>query len=626
MLHLNSTTANLQAVIELHKIEIIRQELVINAQTVQSHLYSFGTSFGPELDVIVDNVIKLDDSSRKCLQCHHDETMTLRLKEVTALVDQYQDSLSALITTTANKQRIESLRAVTIGIGDTILQRSEEMSAIAGNLLKKRTEDSLNEINRSRIILLTTLFLSSILALIIAATMTRQITEPIYELVEATRHIQDGELGYTTSTPASGEFAELVDSFNQMSVSLNKSNKQVKRNIASLSNLYKVTLTFHSITNATDIFRELARGTSDLVGADQVGLMLIEEDEFVHQYPAAGLDMESTKKLRFPKDVILKLYEPSKRHAYIANEMSSDSPSAATDAALNVRNFMFVWIRQKGEIIGLIRVANKRTGDFTSEDVQPIAILANNVSVALENAKLYNDLRMQMKQIKDAQEQLIQAAKLVAIGELSSNVAHELNNPLTTILGYIDLMLEEATDNEMVRDLEVMKNECLRSKGITRQLLEFARKRPLNKQVMDVSKPLKEAISLMEMQTKSSKVNIVTEFGSDLVITGDENQLKQVYLNIINNAIHAMDAEGTLTISTGNIADKVLISFKDTGHGIDTKHLNRIFEPFFSTKQEKGTGIGLSVSYKIIQSHDGTIEVESTKGKGTTFTVALPKG
>ncbi len=625
MFYLFKTTTNLKSVINLHKVEIIRQELLINAQLVQSHLYSFGTSFGAELDVIVENVINLDNSARGCLQCHHEENVTLKLEEVVSLVEQYQDSLSYLITTSANEDRVNRLKLVAIGVGTTILDRIRDMSIIAGEKLQLRTTLSLNEVKHSRNVLIATLVLSAFIAIAIAMSMIKMVTEPVYELVKATRHIQDGETGYTTSYRGTGEFKELVESFNEMSISLDQSNKKVHKHISNLSNLDSITLTFHSITNETDIYLEMARGATDLVGAEQAGYMVVEGDEFVHTYPASGLDLAATKKIRFPRDQIMDLYDTTNRRAYVNNSVTGCSPTAEVDRALNVRNLALVWVRRKGEISGAIRVANKRSGDFTPEDIQSLSILANNVSVALDNASLYNDLRNQMQQIKDAQEQLIQAAKLVAIGEISSNVAHELNNPLTTVLGYIDLLMEEKGHEDLQADFETMKKECLRAKGIIRQLLEFARKRPMKMMRLDIKKALISVIKLVSIQIRDSNIEIKTDFEKGVLISGDPNQIKQVFINIIHNAFHAMEQEGILEIRTISNDKDVRISFKDNGPGITEGDVPRVFEPFFSTKSEKGTGIGLSVSYKIIKEHNGIIEVESTYGQGATFTVVLPK-
>lgn len=622
--YLYNTTNNLQSVISLHRVEIIRQDLVINAQTVQSHLYAYGTAYGQELDVIIDNVIALDESAHSCLGCHHTQEITQRLEEVTSLVEQYQEAMSYLMTSSANEERIQRLRTVAIGIGTTLLDKVQQMSFIAGNKLNDKTVRSLNEINNSRSILIVTLVLSFFIAIAIAVGITKQMTEPINELLGATRRIKAGEFGYTTPYKTPGEFGELIDSFNDMSLSLDESNKKVMRHLHSLSNLYSITLMFHSTTEPSEIGRELVYGVAELVGAEQCGLMVIRDDELVHQLPVVGLDDESAALLRIPIARVMEIYAPSNRRAFYLNDDMYKSPTAELDKRLGVHNLMYVWVRQKGKLIGAIRVANKRGGPFTEEDVRPMAILANNLSVALENAQLYEDLRRQMRELKDAQEQLVQAAKLVAIGELASNVAHELNNPLTSVLGYAELLREEHDISIIMRDLSVIEKETLRAREIVRQLLEFSRKRPMVVKAVDVNRLLDEVLSLVFLKARGSKVGIHKLYRADIPIMADGNQLKQVFVNLINNAVFAMKGKGELSIETNAEGQFVHVLISDTGEGIPKELMVRIFEPFFSTKKEKGTGIGLSVSYKIIESHHGKIDVKSDEGKGTTFTVTLP--
>jgi signal transduction histidine kinase len=624
MLFMYKTTKDLRSVIDLHRVEIIRQDLVISAQTVQSNLYTFGTIFGPELDIIVDNVIELGDSANSCLKCHHSKEITDRLHEVNTIVEQYKDALSYLITTSANPERLERLRAVGINIGGALLTKTQEMAVIAGERLNTMSIDAIEEIENSRIILIVTLVLSFFIALAIAITMTRQITEPIYELVDATRKIKSGELGYTTTSTATGEFGELMESFNDMSQSLKGSNEKIMQNLHNLSNLYSTTLTFHAITSKDDIYREVAYGVSEIVGAEQCGLMLPEDGHFVHMWPAVGLDETAISTLSVPTEKIVDRYRNTKRRALVINDNIQDSPIAEADLKLGVKNLMYLWVRHKGNLIGTIRVANKKAGDFTEEDIHPLAILANNLSVALENAKLYEDLKGQMLELKNAQEQLIQAAKLVAIGELASNVAHEINNPLTSILGYAELIKEETDPASIMRDLEVIENESLRARDIVHQLLEFSRKRSLEMKNIDINDLLKEVMGLVQLQLKDTKITINEDYSDIPSTEGDPNQLKQVFLNLINNAMFAMQDQGTLGISTKTFGNNIHVAISDTGRGMSKEVLSRIFEPFFSTKKEKGTGIGLSVSYKIIQSHKGRLEVESEEGKGSTFTLILP--
>jgi len=627
MLYIYRTTNNLRSVIALHRVEIIRQNLVINAQTVQTHLYTIGTQFGKDLDVIVENVTNLDNSVRSCLGCHHNPGMSARLNELAGIVDDYKTSLSTLITTSANPARLGRMRADAIETGSYFLGKAQEMAFIADKSLNEKTVNALKEINNSRAILVITLVISFFIALAIAASMTRRITEPINNLVQATRRIKSGDLGYITDYRAPDEFGELVNSFNDMSASLKENNQRIMHYLHNLSNLYSISLTFHSITSRSDIFRELVNGIVEITGVEQCGLILreeVEEGEYSHLETAVGVPPEAAVKMKVKARVFEEMYAASKRRALILNDNIELSPTWQVDRELGVRNIIFVWVRQKGRLIGAIRAANKRDGNFTEEDFRLLAILSNNFSVALENWKLYEDIRRQVKELKDTQEQLIQAAKLVAIGELASNVAHEINNPLTSILGYAELMKEERDPANILKDLEIIERESLRAREIVHQLLEFSRKKPLEIKVLDINRLLDGVLELTAVNFKGRKMNLKRDYGQIPVIKGDENQLKQVFLNIINNAIFSMDGEGVLGLRTYLAGEMVGIEISDTGKGIPKDILDRIFEPFFTTKKEKGTGLGLSISYKIVQSHNGKIEVETEEMKGSRFTVKLP--
>ena len=230
-----------------------------------------------------------------------------------------------------------------------------------------------------------------------------------------------------------------------------------------------------------------------------------------------------------------------------------------------------------------------------------------------------------MKELKETQEQLVQAAKLAAIGELASNVAHEINNPLTSILGYAELIREEKNLESIMQDIEIIMSESIRARDIVHQLLEFARKRPLDMKEISVNSVVKDVLSLVNVKFKDAKIKLHESYSEVPFIRGDQNQLKQVFLNILNNAIDSIsDGGGVITIRTARQLDNAVVQITDNGHGIQEDVLPRIFEPFFTTKREKGTGLGLPISYKIVQSHQGKIEVNSRPGEGTVFSVFLP--
>jgi two-component system NtrC family sensor kinase len=237
------------------------------------------------------------------------------------------------------------------------------------------------------------------------------------------------------------------------------------------------------------------------------------------------------------------------------------------------------------------------------------------------------ELQALLKQLKETQSQLVQSAKLAAIGELAAGVAHELNNPLTSILGFAELAASGlAPDNPGQRNLEVVIAEARRARDIVRNLLEFARQNEPQTEPTDVNQTLHQTLALIRTHVEREAVQIVEQYASDLDrIPMDAGQMKQVFLNLITNAAHAMPEGGKLTVSTVRLKGGVAVRFTDTGRGIPTQDLKRLFEPFFTTKPT-GTGLGLSVSLGIVQQHGGEIEVESRVGEGSTFTIWLPGG
>ncbi len=281
----------------------------------------------------------------------------------------------------------------------------------------------------------------------------------------------------------------------------------------------------------------------------------------------------------------------------------------------------------QGRVTGRLRawVASR---DLSPDDAEQILrIVASQVAVAAENARLYEGLRRQMEELRQTQAQLVQSAKLAAIGELAANVAHEINNPMTSILGYATLMLDEGVDATTVTEyLKTIQSEAMRIRETVRALLDFSRQRDFTTEHVDISQAIKDTLALVRRHATLSNIAVAEKYDPNLpLIEVDVPQCKQVFLNLITNALDAMPHGGTLTVRTSRDGDFVRIDFADTGGGIPEANLARIFDPFFTTKPAvKGTGLGLSVSLGIVQSHGGTIDVTSEMGKGSVFSVKLP--
>ncbi|MCC6499057.1 MAG: GAF domain-containing protein [Anaerolineales bacterium] len=306
---------------------------------------------------------------------------------------------------------------------------------------------------------------------------------------------------------------------------------------------------------------------------------------------------------------------------------------------------MCVAIRDGMKILGIIDVESSSRNAFTHNDFMALESLAGILASVITSADQYQrlestinqlratqiELRERMDAQRKAENRLLQAAKLAAVGEMAAGIAHELNNPLTSVTGFAELALGELPDeNQTRKDLELVVREAKRARDVVRRLLDFARQGESTRARASLNEVTDDVVALSRHLIHTSGVTLKIHFEESLSwVMIDANQIKQVALNLVHNALQAMPDGGALEITTAlgkrNERDWALLTVRDTGVGIPQEDLSRIFEPFFTTKSDRGgTGLGLSVTYGIVTDHGGTIEVESEPGKGSKFTVWLP--
>ncbi len=218
--------------------------------------------------------------------------------------------------------------------------------------------------------------------------------------------------------------------------------------------------------------------------------------------------------------------------------------------------------------------------------------------------------------------------KLAFLGETAAGIAHELNNRLVPVVGYSELLLSSVKDERDRRMLRLIHESALGCKSIVQSLLEFAREKEPKKRSIDPNLLVDKILSLFTYKLNVEGIRLIKDLSHEMPsIMADPYQMEQVLINLINNAIQAMEGGGTLSVRTQWEGGRISITVEDTGCGIPEHLLDRIFDPFFTTKEPgKGTGLGLSVSYGIVKSHGGEIKVRSEVGKGTAFTIVLPVG
>ena len=246
-----------------------------------------------------------------------------------------------------------------------------------------------------------------------------------------------------------------------------------------------------------------------------------------------------------------------------------------------------------------------------------------------EEVELVNSLNLMLRFLETKQNQLVQSAKLATIGKVTAGIAHEINNPLNNIYLTAEVLLEDLPSLECAERLEMVNdilNQADRAREVVQHLLAFSRSKqsPVS-DVIDLAALIRQTLAFLKNQIRIGQITVHTELPQESIrVTGNANQLQQVFVNIILNAIQAMGPGGLLNIVVGSTAgDMAQVQISDNGPGIPEEVRAHIFDPFFTTKQE-GTGLGLSVSNSIIQDHNGQILVDSERGKGTTFTINLP--
>jgi signal transduction histidine kinase len=304
----------------------------------------------------------------------------------------------------------------------------------------------------------------------------------------------------------------------------------------------------------------------------------------------------------------------------------------------NLHSLVVIPLLTKGKPLGAIAADHVEPGkNITSEILESAMTFAQQAGLAIHNALMYQELKAFSQQMEEkiqkttadlrkTEAQLIRSEKLAALGQLAAGIAHEIRNPLTSINILIHSLTENLpSENTHREDLKVIEEETLRINEILDQFLRFAKPAPPLLDKTDLIPIFEETLQLLRPQIEKGKIAVQKEFEPLPLITVDKEQIKQVILNLLMNAIQAMPGGGQLSMSGRFSRDGywVELTVQDSGVGIPPEDLDKLFDPFFSTK-EGGIGLGLSIAHRIIDQHHGKIEVESNPGKGTLFTISLP--
>jgi two-component system NtrC family sensor kinase len=289
---------------------------------------------------------------------------------------------------------------------------------------------------------------------------------------------------------------------------------------------------------------------------------------------------------------------------------------------------LVLWSRSQP--IGLLFLGHRSAKEFAPAELNLLATVGSQIAVAVEKAQLYEETRTAYENLRQTQEQLLQSEKMAAVGQLISGVAHELNNPLTAILGYGQLLAgTDVNTAQGAEYVEKLYKQAQRTHRIVQNLLSFARQHKPERRPVQLNQILEDTLALREYDLRANNITLHREFADDLpLISADAHQLQQVFLNILNNAVDAVlgrQFAGELWVRSMRdaVANRLVVEFIDNGPGV--QDIPKVFDPFYTTKPVgKGTGLGLSICYGIVSEHGGEIIVRNAPPRGASFTIQLP--
>jgi PAS domain S-box-containing protein len=406
---------------------------------------------------------------------------------------------------------------------------------------------------------------------------------------------------------------------------------EIRRRNRELVVLNSLAETLASTLEMHDSIQKTLRQILDLFGLDAASLYLFERDgvtlrrvssaghrsEFAKGFPVVTMPAELIQQIRSVRATFLSvagLPLPA-----IAREVQRKE---------GIVSAYLVPLWSKDKIIGGLAVGSRTAREFSTADISLLIAVGSQVASAVERSQLYEETRQAYDHLRRTQEQLLHSEKLAAVGQLISGVAHELNNPLTAILGYSQLLTSSGQVGPLaVGYTEKIYKQAQRTHRIVQNLLSFARQHKPERMPVRVNTILEDTLALRDYDLRLGKIRVHLDLAPDLPeISADAHQLQQVFLNLTNNALDAIlenGDEGDLWVRTDREEQRVFIEFTDSGPGV--KDASRVFDPFYTTKPVgKGTGLGLSICYGIVTEHGGTILVKNQPTGGATFRVELP--
>lgn len=411
-----------------------------------------------------------------------------------------------------------------------------------------------------------------------------------------------------------------IDALRRELESRNRNNLAIRNSIDELVAMQRMSNIISTAMTPEAILSALIDLTKQVIPICEADIFLLGEKptELIQLSPSPSHNLLNEAREQLESGIVDWVF--SEKRTVIIPDLKNLSTGSGT------KNFVIVPLFVRNTGIGFYLIhTEKQQQEFSNQDVQLLSVLANQAAAGVENWRTYEKLVKANKELKMSETHMIRAARLAAIGELAASIVHEIKNPVQVLLLQLDVMKR---GTHIPNAEELLRQQVSRLQEITKRLMNFARNvnEDFEIQPTDVNKAVLDTIALVEHEYKLDKIDFELDLEGQLpLIPGNASYLQQVFLNLAINARDAMPRGGKVTIKTYTDGLHVVVSFSDTGHGIPREQLDKIFQPFFTTKEEgKGTGLGLAISRKIINQHQGDISVESEVGRGTTFIIKLP--
>ncbi len=407
--------------------------------------------------------------------------------------------------------------------------------------------------------------------------------------------------------------------------------------LQALVGLYKVSQSVFSTVRFDELLGQIIKLTVQVLRADEASIMLFDARGQLYIAASSGLGDEVLRSTRVALcEPIAGRVAAEGKPVILGEEINGRYP--AGDRRGLISSSIVHPIITKNKAFGILNVNRVAMPEaFTQGDLNKATIFVSHIAQAIENAKLFDELNAKVEELNQAYEQLefrqqqvVQAEKLSAIGNLVAGVAHELNNPLTAVMGFSEFLLTAECPEEVKATLRKIHSAANRCRKIIQNLLSFSRDQESRHRMSDLNELAADVLEFSGRALLDKGIEVVADYEAGLPeVRVDADRMKQVVLGVVNNAIAAMEGRPgpVLRVRTWSRQRTVFLSVSDNGVGIPEEHLTKVFDPFFTTREVgQGVGLGLSTCYAVVQKFGGTVNVESELGAGTTFTIELPLG